>query len=165
MKPSVIFIRHGESLGNADESYYMHADAANILSKKGVDQALALSKKIKDHMEVDRYGIHTQVITSHYIRAKITAGIVMSDVNLKLPILHDVRLNEVYHSDQVIPQETPQVVRARVRSLIEQYPYHLILFCHGMLMRDIDPGHRQHPKNCELWKYDRETLLNYLSKN
>jgi broad specificity phosphatase PhoE len=163
MKPSVIFIRHGESLGNTDPSYYKHDDAANILSRTGVDQALELSTRIKKYLDEDHFGLHTQVITSQYIRAKLTAGIVMSDVNLKLPVIHDYRLNEVYHSDHLVVAETPAIVRARVRSLIEQHPFNLILFCHGMLMRDIDPAWGG-AKNCELRKYERDHLLNVLLK-
>jgi len=164
MKSSVIFIRHGESLGNTDPSYYKHTDAANILSPKGVNQALALSKEIKEHMCPDHFGKYTRVIASEFVRAQLTARIVMHDVNLVLPIIHDYRLNEVYHSAHETPEENPAEVRARVRSLVQDHPYNLVLFCHGMLMRDIDPV-AGGAKNCELRKYDRNYLLNVLLKD
>jgi broad specificity phosphatase PhoE len=163
MKSSVIFIRHGESLGNVDPSYYQHPDAAIILSPKGVQQALALKDQIHTYMDPDHYGVHTQVITSVIQRAKITADIVMSKVNLKLPILHDARLNEVYHSAHETPEENSEEIRARVLSLVLQYPFNLILFCHGMLMRDIDPA-KGGARNCEVRKYDRHDLIAMLEK-
>lgn len=161
MKSSVIFIRHGESLGNVDSSYYQYSDSAVILTQKGVDQALELKKTIREHLDSDHYGIHTQVITSHMMRAKLTAEIVMSDINLKTPILHDARLNEVHHSGYLIVDEDAADVRIRVRSLIEQYPFNLVLFCHGMLMGCVDPF-KGGAQNCELRKYDRKALLQLL---
>jgi len=161
MKSSVIFIRHGESLGNVDSRYYQYSDSAVILSQKGVDQALELKRTIREHLDPDHYGIHTQVITSHMTRAKLTAEIVMAGINLKLPVLHDARLNEVYHSSHLVVNEDASEVRARVRSLIEQYPFNLVLFCHGMLMGCIDPA-KGGAQNCEVRKYDRNLLLQQL---
>ena len=163
MKSSVIFIRHGESLGNCDPSYYKYPDAANILSPKGVMQALSLMDRINDHLPKDHFGVHTQVVASEFIRAKITAGIVMSKVNLKLPIKYDNRLNEVYHSNHEAPEETADEVKTRVLSLVEQHPFNLVLFCHGMLMRDIDQA-KGGAKNCELRKYDRDDLIAMLKQ-
>lgn len=161
MKTSIILIRHGESLGNTDPSYYKHADVVNILSPKGVNQALDLSKRIKDYLDKDHFGVHTRVISSEFIRAKLTAEIVMSDVHLKLPIISDYRLNEVYHSDHEQPEESADEIKARVLSLVEDHPFNLVLFCHGMLMRDVDPV-RGGSLNCELRKYDRQEFLKML---
>jgi broad specificity phosphatase PhoE len=161
MKTSIILIRHGESLGNTDPVYYKYPDVANVLSPKGVNQALELMNKIQDYMDKDHYGNHTQVIASEYQRAKITADIVMSKVNLKLPIKYDYRLNEVYHSDHECPEEEPHEIKQRVLSLVKHQPFNLILFCHGMLMRDVDPA-RGGAYNCELRKYDREEFIQML---
>lgn len=154
-------IRHGESLGNTDPAYYKFPDAANVLSPKGVHQALALMEKMHTYMDKDHYGNHTKVITSEYQRAKITAEIAMSNVNLKLPITSDYRLNEVYHSDHECPEEDPEEIKHRVRSVVKHNPFNLILFCHGMLMRDVDPA-RGGAYNCEVRKYDRVEFMKML---
>jgi broad specificity phosphatase PhoE len=114
---SVIFIRHGESLGNVDPFYYEQHDAANILSQKGVDQCLNLQKEIGKIMDSDFYLHHTTVIASRYQRAQITAQIVMG--NHRLEIQTDPRLNEVYHTAHNVATETRDHVINRVRALVE----------------------------------------------
>lgn len=163
MQTQVIFIRHGESLGNIKPEFYSYPDDAIILSEKGVRQALDLRNNIENFLPSDFYGVHTQVITSELMRAKLTQKIAMANINLKLPVLSDARLNEVYHVSHGVHDETGPEVKRRVRSLVEQYPFHLILFCHGMLMGEIDPI-RGGARNCEVRVYDRQDLLsNYLN--
>lgn len=163
MQTKVIFIRHGESLGNVNPEFYSYPDDAIILSELGVRQALKLRTALQTYLPPDFYGVHTQVITSELMRAKLTQKIAMADVNLKLPVLSDARLNEVYHVSHGVHDETGEEVKARVRSLVEQYPFHLVLFCHGMLMGEIDPA-RGGARNCEVRVYGRNDLLtNYLN--
>lgn len=158
MDSKVIFIRHGESLGNVEPSYYLKGDEATILSRRGVDQCLELRAKMPSLMPADLFGNYTQVITSQMIRAKLTQSIVMANFQLKLPVIHDARLNETYHSDHHVHEEDDEEIKVRVRSLIEQHPFNLILFCHGMLMRSVDPA-KGSVKNCEYRIYDRKELL------
>lgn len=157
---SVIFIRHGESLANVDSSYYQQHDSAVILTKKGVDQSLALQKEIDNIMDQDFYGLYTTVIASRFQRAKITAQIVMAN-HQQFEIHTDPRLNETYHSAHEVVAESPNQVIARVHSLVKQHHTNLILFCHGMLMGTIDPA-KGNALNCEWRKYDRLKLLSNL---
>jgi phosphohistidine phosphatase SixA len=161
MKSSIILIRHGESLANLNPSHYQYPDVANILSLKGVKQCLGLMDEIHTHLEPDHFGTHTKVIASEFQRAKITADIVMSKVNLKLPITYDYRLNEVYHIENHKPEETPEEVKHRVHSLVTHNPFNLVLFTHGLLMRMIDPS-KKSVKNCAIRKYDRQEFLKLL---
>lgn len=156
---SVIFIRHGESLANVDTGYYKHPDCAIILTQKGVDQCLELSTKMDSFIDDDRYGTYTTVIASRMLRTQLTANIVMSKAQHKLPITIDARINETRHSLDGIADESNELVIARVRSLIEQNHCNLIIFTHGMLMGTVDPE-KGYAYNCELRKYDREDLLN-----
>jgi broad specificity phosphatase PhoE len=157
---SVIFVRHGESLGNMDESHYLLPDVANILSPHGVKQCMDLAKVFKNHLNDDFYGVHTTVFASRFQRAYLTAQIVTSE--MRVPITIDNRLNEVYHCARKQPAESREHILARVRALVEQNHFNLILFTHGMLMREIDPS-RGNVANAEVRKYDRKDLLdNYL---
>jgi broad specificity phosphatase PhoE len=157
----VIFIRHGESLGNVDGYYYTLPDVANILSSKGVDQCVELNKTFKDQLEHDFYKTETTVIHSRYQRAKITAQIVTHKSGI---IIHseDARINEQGHDIYGVASESEESVKTRVRSIIEQYPFNLVLFTHGMLMGVIDPE-RGGARNCELRKYSREEILALLA--
>lgn len=157
----VIFIRHGESLGNTDGYYYTLPDVANILSARGVQQCIHLRDNFKSYLEHDFYKTETTVIHSRYQRAKITAQIVTHGSGL---VIHseDARINEQGHDMSGEAVETEASVRARVKSLIEQYPFNLVLFTHGMLMGVIDPE-RGGARNCELRKYTREEILALLS--
>jgi bisphosphoglycerate-dependent phosphoglycerate mutase len=160
---SVIFIRHGESLANVNPDYYKLPDVANILSEKGVQQCLALAETIGTHLDDDYHGLHTVAVASRYKRAQLTAEIVMSKTKLPSGIAIDHRINEVYHTFDVIPQEDRASVIARVRSIVEAHHFNLILFTHGVLMDMVDPG-RGWVNNTELRKYDRSDLLNRILK-
>lgn len=156
----IILIRHGESLGNMDEKHYQYPDAANILSPVGVQQCLTLSEVLPQYLAEDFHGVHTTVFASRYQRAQLTAEIVMSNPNLpKLPIHIDHRINEVYHSARGIPAEARSEVVARVRSLVEQNHFNLILFTHGMLMGMLDPVLGAKVKNAEIRVYNRDDFL------
>ncbi len=158
---SIILIRHGQSLGNADHQFYRHHDSANILTRHGVEQCLALSKEIQNIVDLNYYDVSTTVISSRYHRARITAEIVMSE--LKKPVdFIDARINEQITDDEGQAVEPEHEVLDRVRSLVLQHPFNLILFTHGMLMQVVDPA-RGHPDNCEYRKYERDELLNLLS--
>lgn len=155
---SVIFIRHGESVANVDVRYYKHPDCVILLTQKGIDQCLDLSNRIHEYMEDDWFGKYTTVIASRMIRTQLTAQIVMSKQKHHFPIHIDPRINETHHTALEVVTETDAQVRARVRSLVENYHDNLILFTHGMLMGSVDPE-KGHAKNCELRKYSREQLL------
>lgn len=160
---SVIFIRHGQSLGNVNHKYYHGPECSNILTATGVDQCLDLRGRIKSIMDPDYYETYTTVIASRFTRAQLTAKIVMCDT--KYDILVDARLNETIHKAENEPIELDGDVIARVRSLIEQYEgSNLVLFCHGMMMGTIDPA-KGNARNCEARKYDRDDFLrNYVQR-
>lgn len=160
---SVIFIRHGESLGNVNPGYYKQPDVANILSERGVQQCLDLSQSIHSYLDEDLNGLHTLAIASRYQRAQITAQIVMSRSGLISPVAIDHRINEVIHNAESLLVEDPAMVIARVRSLVESYHFNLILFTHGVLMATVDPD-RGSAKNGEVRKYDRAELLDKFLK-
>ena len=159
MKNTITLIRHGESLANINPDHYQYPDKANILTAKGVNQCLDLMERMPTFMGNDFCGLHTTVIASEYQRAKITADIVMSNINLKLPIKYDNRLNETYHSARHVREEATEDVRERVLSLVKQHPFNLILFCHGMLMANVDPAKGNNVKNCEIRQYDRNDFI------
>lgn len=155
----IILIRHGESLGNTDETYYQYPDVANILSPKGVQQCMDLSTKIEKVLEPDFYRAHTTVIASQLHRAQITAKIVTA--NLHYPIVIDNRINEVYHCARQQPAETHKEIIHRVKSLVNDYHFNLILFTHGMLMKALDPE-KGEVQNCEMRVYDRQDFIERL---
>lgn len=157
---SIILIRHGESLGNADHHFYRHHDSANILTRKGVEQCLALSKEIQNIIDLNYYGVSTTIISSRYHRARITAEIVMSEMKKPVDFI-DARINERITDDEGQPVEPEHEIRDRVKSLILQHPFDLILFTHGMLMEVVDPV-KGRPDNCEYRKYERDELLEML---
>lgn len=164
MKNRIIFIRHGKSLGNEDQSYYLLPDPAIILSKTGVDECITLMKRLPEVLHNDRNGhVFTTFITSEFTRAKMTANIVLSQHPHHSPILHDRRLNEVYWCETEMKLvENRAQVKKRILSLIEQYPFNLVLFCHGQMMDAIDYK-RGRAYNCEVRDYDRDDLIaNYL---
>lgn len=163
MKSKITFIRHGESLGNVNKERYLLPDPAIILSDRGVMQCIELMEQFPALLDGDFDGVFTTVITSQFQRAKLTADIVTSKTNLRNPILRDARLNEAFFCHKTgILTETRTEVKQRILSLVNQYPFNLILFCHGQFMESID-AKMPRPKNCEVRVYDREELIrNYL---
>lgn len=165
MKSKIVFIRHGESLGNANRERYYLPDPAIILSDKGVLQCIELMNNFPLILEEinDFDGVFTTILTSQFQRAKLTAEIVTCKTKLRNPILQDVRLNEAYfdHTNGKLTESRTDV-KMRVSSLLQQYPFNLILFCHGQFMESIDHT-KPRPKNCEVRIYDRDDLIqNYL---
>lgn len=162
MKSSIILVRHGESLGNLSQRYFDVHDSANILTQKGVEQCLALKDKMPSLMTKDPFGTHTTVISSKHQRAKLTAEIVMQGTHL--PIIHDARLNECWHDSDTGKHgtfyniEPREFVVDRVKRLVDQHEFNLILFCHGVLMDVLDPQGRE-VENCEVRKYDRKDFI------
>lgn len=164
---SIILIRHGECLANVDSKYFDVHDCANILTPRGVNQCLELKEEIRSIMNPDRFGTHTTIIASKHKRTQLTAEIVTQGMGY--PILTDNRLNECWHepsqenpADYVNTESREDVVR-RVKSLIMQYEFDLVLFCHGVLMDVLDPrGWRV--QNCEVRKYDRADFIQRILK-
>jgi bisphosphoglycerate-dependent phosphoglycerate mutase len=155
----IILIRHGESLGNVEERYYTLPDVANILSMKGVDQAVQLSFQIDKIMNPDYYQLHTTVISSSHQRAKLTAQIAMS--RTRYPIIHDNRLNEVRHISECA-RESNESCQNRMKSLLASYEFNLVCFTHCHFMQSLDPS-KPTPKNAEVRVYDRTEFIKLLN--
>jgi bisphosphoglycerate-dependent phosphoglycerate mutase len=168
LKSKIIFIRHGESLGNANRERYFLPDPAIILSDKGVMQCIELMGTFPDLLQEinDFDGVFTTVLTSQFQRAKLTAEIVTCKTKLRNPIVHDARLNEAFFDHSLVKlTETRSMIKQRVLSVLQQYPFNVIMFCHGQFMESIDHT-KPRPRNCEVRIYDREDLLqNYLCWN
>lgn len=88
---SFVFLRHGESIGNAESRWQGQSDYA--LTEKGRAQAQALAKRWKaERVTFDL------IITSPLVRARETATIIASalDANLELdPILMERHIGEM----------------------------------------------------------------------
>lgn len=129
----IIFIRHAESLGNIDEYFYMFPESANILSKRGVHQSLALRDRLTDVVTKHFNRETLKIISSNMIRAKLTADI--ATCSLKLPIIQDKRLNEVEVDNHGRLLTEKNVVINRISTLIDDYKNSdLILFTHYNVM-------------------------------
>lgn len=160
MKSVITFIRHGESIANVDKSFYHLPDPTIILSTKGVMQCVELMNTIHSILSHDQGHLYTTFITSEFIRAKLSANIVTAKLRLHSPIIHDRRLNEAYYCVQEVRlTETRHQIKQRILSLINQYPFNLVLFCHGQMMDAIDYK-MGGARNCEVRTYDRDDLIN-----
>ena len=157
----IILIRHGESLGNTEDRFYLLPDAANILSKKGVDQCIQLSNTIEALMEPDFHGTHTTVLTSAYQRAKLTAQIVMSKTNHRL--IEDKKLNEISHIVFSKSIESPEECIVRMQKLLDQHEFNLVCFTHGLFMQALDDS-KPRARNCEVRVYDRDDFEDMLAR-
>jgi broad specificity phosphatase PhoE len=164
---SIILIRHGECLANADSRYFDVPDHANILTPKGVDQALALHKTLPSIMNEDRFGTHTTIIASKHKRTQLTAEI--ATFGMGYPIVVDSRVNECWHQpsehdpEDYVNTESREFVVDRVKRVVDAHEFDLIIFCHGVLMDVLDPrGYRV--ENCEVRKYDRKDFIERILK-
>jgi len=159
MKNSIILIRHGESLGNTDPAYYGLPDAANILSKKGVDQCIDIIEPLREMMSEDFHNTHTTILSSVYQRAKLTAQIVMAEMAHQ--VIEDRRINEIVH-DLTGPIEPVLSALERMRSVLYTYPFNLVCFTHGMFMGNLDYK-KGNALNCEIRKYDRNDFIEMIN--
>lgn len=89
----IIFLRHGESMGNVWEGAYNNENA-NFLTIRGVKQAEIAAYEV-DHL-CKRYGLRIdEVVSSEAIRATQTATTVMQTLgDWKRHYVQDSRLNE-----------------------------------------------------------------------
>jgi broad specificity phosphatase PhoE len=88
---SFVFLRHGESIGNAESRWQGQSDYA--LTEKGRAQARALAERWKS--EAVRFDL---VLASPLVRAKETAEIIASTLNAKIetdPILLERNIGEM----------------------------------------------------------------------
>lgn len=81
----IIFVRHGESVGNLEKRYYGHTDGA--LTERGREQARRTAKYLKDEKIDAAY-------SSDLIRAYETGEIIAAEHSLELCV--DDRLREMY---------------------------------------------------------------------
>ena len=152
MSYKVVLIRHGESLANVNPSYYYGPDQAIILSERGVQQALELSKAMKTLTSICG---DAKIISSKLIRAMLTADIACHQMDVE--IHRDHRLNECRQVFRAGEQfESNESVRMRVKAVLDDHQdTSLILFCHGELMWHCDPLKPQ-VENTEYRIYDRD---------
>jgi broad specificity phosphatase PhoE len=152
MSYKIILIRHGESLANVNANYYFWPDQAIILTEKGAQQAMELSKKINSLLDISGT---TKIISSRLTRAMLTADIACHHTGLE--IHRDHRLNEcqqIFRKGD--PFESNESVRMRVKAVLDDHQdTSLILFCHGELMWHLDPGKPQ-VENTEYRIYNRD---------
>lgn len=82
MKPKrIILIRHGESHGNIDKSFYSHTpDYAIYLTKIGTEQAKEVGHKIKDIIKDESYCVYY----SPYFRAHQTMDLAVNVIDNEL---------------------------------------------------------------------------------
>lgn len=96
---SLWLIRHGESIGNVAR-HKAEKDGAKLietpcrepdveLSERGVEQSVRLGKWFASHTEKP-----TIVYASPYLRAQVTAQILLNHSNIDLPVKTDERLRE-----------------------------------------------------------------------
>ena len=77
----IILIRHGESLGNADESSYCRVPDWKIpLTKVGQEQAKEVGKKLNQLIEPNA---PVTIYTSPYMRTKQTLALLLSELETK----------------------------------------------------------------------------------
>jgi broad specificity phosphatase PhoE len=152
MSYKVVLIRHGESLANVNPSYYYGPDQAIILTERGVQQALELSKAMKTLTSICG---DAKIISSRLTRAMLTADIACHQLDQE--IHRDHRLNEcqqVFRKGD--PFESNESVRMRVKAVLDDHKdTSLILFCHGELMWHLDPMKPQ-VENTEYRIYNRD---------
>ena len=161
-KSKIVLIRHGESLGNTAQKYFECHDNANILTQKGVDQCLELKERIGSILSPDNMGTHTTVLASKHRRAQLTAEIVMQGQGF--PIIIDNRLNECWHESEskihgtFYNVESRDFVVNRIRKILDQYEFDVVMFCHGVLMEMLEPS-KGWVENCEVREYDRQDFI------
>lgn len=145
----IILIRHAESLANQNPKWYLYPDCVNILSTRGVNQAIELNMKM---IALTSKSKKIKIISSSLIRAKLTADIAMH--NTGLTVHHDARLNECIEDAHGIIIETSQDAKKRMRSLVEENHCDLILFSHCNFMRSI--LNTTYIKNTEIKIFNRQ---------
>lgn len=159
MVNKVIFVRHGQSTGNLDNSFYRHSiDSAICLTELGVRQALNAGEQLHSiHHSYFKWRWHgVLAYASEYTRAQQTARIVLDKMNLQMvePAVEPA-INERQYGDNDISHhefhKNPYATCTNGESMVEcRNRFHrwwknyaepqlsqrdIILFCHGVLIQ------------------------------
>lgn len=124
----ILIFRHAESLANADKTVYAYPECANILTRKGVEQAMTVNSQMDDILLKHFNNEPFTVISSKLIRAKLTAEIAMS--GFYVPVIEDHRFNEVAEDNFGRTIETREALKHRFNAAFNEYPGNLIIFTH-----------------------------------
>jgi len=158
MTNRVVLVRHGQSTGNADGSFYKHnVDAAVCLTQLGVSQALHAGQKLDElrgHLKWPWHGV--LAFTSEYTRAQQTGRIVLDKMGLKhIDMTITPAINERMYGDNDTPPDwhkNAYAVCSNGESLLAaQARFNgwwatmepnlsqrdIVLFCHGEIMKSI----------------------------
>jgi len=98
----LILIRHGQSIYNLENRFTGWKDID--LTDKGIKEAENASKLLKNHNIDAAY-------TSKLKRAQNTLNIILENLNLKIPITQDIRLNERDYGSLVDQNKTEASVK------------------------------------------------------
>jgi broad specificity phosphatase PhoE len=97
--PKLMLIRHGQSINNAGETVQgSDPDPGNVLSEKGIRQALALGD-----MLLSQHITPAGVWSSPLVRARQTCDIVLKIMGCDLPVQEDLRLSEMCKGRRGLP--------------------------------------------------------------
>ena len=112
----IFFIRHGESLKNAEKCDLI--DWKVPLTNKGNNQALQIGKSILNYCKSHNISLDNSVVmSSPYIRAKQTA--ININKSLNLPLITNYSITEYQHDEHLTP--TTQIEQD-TNNLLNKYP-------------------------------------------
>ena len=159
MPNNVVFIRHGQSMGNVDWTMYQRPDSAVCLTSKGVMQALHAADELSAYMDEGKlkwrwHGLHA--FSSEYSRAKQTARICLDAMGMLhvkpwvIPALNERRWGNYDSEDRSVNKKNPEWRPGEdgetlletadrfaqwfgtVENLLSDKD--IVMFCHGELM-------------------------------
>jgi broad specificity phosphatase PhoE len=109
----ILFIRHGESMGNIHKAKTNSPDYLNGLTQKGIEQIQDIAKCMDKKI--------TAVYSSHYNRAVLSAETFVAAYGDDLKIRVDERLREVNYGIYGDDKNNPEMIEAVKRQIAGDY--------------------------------------------